>query len=324
MRNVGIFLLCIFAVGNECPGKSLLVPQKFPKTFNDASFTERMDVLAQGYEPWESEFDASGRCIRGCAYAGITIEDELSAMRRKTEQVIAELQAAGKLPSVGQNVSSTPGAPIKPYQVQNVPSTPGVPIKPYQGQNVPSTSGVPIKPYQGQNVPSTSGAPIKPQQSQNVPSTSAEQIVQAVSCKPNQPNISVDQALPLGEPVLDKPRISSPFGRRKHPVTGKMHNHSGVDLAVPRGTNVFSPANGTVENVWRDDTCGRGVRIRHVNGYETVYCHLDGVTVSTGDTVMAGCQIAVSGNTGRSTGPHLHYAIKKDGTYIDPAPLMGR
>lgn len=278
MRNVGIFLLCIFAVGNECPGQSLLVPQKFPKTFNDASFIERMDVLAQGYEPWESEFDASGRCISGCAYAGITLEDELAAMQRKTQQVVSELQATGQLP---QKIDAV----IEPVVSQPV-------------MNAPSMIPVPTW-----------------------------QIVQAVSNTSDQViqtnNVDVYGA-PLGEPVAGKPPITSPFGRRKHPTTGNLQNHSGVDLAVARGTPVVSPGAGTVANVWVDDTCGRGVRIKHGDGYETVYCHLDRAMVDIGDRVSAGYQIAVSGNTGRSTGPHLHYAIKKDGTYIDPAPLMGR
>lgn len=278
MRNVGIFLLCIFAAGNECSGKSLLVPQKFPKTFNDASFMERMDVLAQGYEPWESEFDASGKCISGCAYAGITLEDELAAMQRKTQQVVSELQATGQLP---QKIDAV----IEPVVSQPVMNTPSV---------------IPVPTWQ---------------------------IVQAVSNMSDQViqtnNVEVYGA-PLGEPVAGKPPITSPFGRRVHPITGNLQNHSGVDLAVARGTPVVSPGAGTVANVWVDDTCGRGVRIKHGDGYETVYCHLDRAMVDIGDRVSAGYQIAVSGNTGRSTGPHLHYAIKKDGTYIDPVPLMGR
>jgi murein DD-endopeptidase MepM/ murein hydrolase activator NlpD len=237
-----------------------------------------MDVLAQGYEPWESEFDASGRCISGCAYAGITLEDELAAMQRKTQQVVSELQATGQLP---QKIDAV----IEPVVSQPVMNTPLV---------------IPVPTWQ---------------------------IVQAVSNMSDQViqtnNVEVYGA-PLGEPVAGKPPITSPFGRRKHPITGNLQNHSGVDLAVARGTPVVSPGAGTVANVWLDDTCGRGVRIKHGDGYETVYCHLDRAMVNIGDRVSAGYQIAVSGNTGRSTGPHLHYAIKKDGIYIDPVPLMGR
>lgn len=233
MRNVGIFLLCIFAVGNECPGESLLVPQNFPETFNDASFIERMDVLAQGYEPWESEFDSSGKCIKGCAYHGITIEFELEDMLEKTEQVVAELQEY-----------------VHYSTVQEV------------------------------------------------------------------------QGKPLGWPVVKEGNITSHFGRRIHPVTGNWHNHRGIDIAMAQGTQVFSTADGTVANVWNDAACGNGLVIKHLDGYETVFCHLDKVVVAQGANVSKGQYIALSGNTGRSKGPHLHYAIKKDGVYINPEPLM--
>lgn len=275
-------------------GQSLLSPQKFPVTFNDASFVKRIEVMAQGYEPWESEFDANGKCIRGCAYAGITLEDELAAMQRKSQQVVSELRATGQLP---KKIDTAGTRPIvsQPDVTQSVVQQPVV-VQPVKVAPVNVT------------------AP-------------ALQIAQAVSNPSNQVietnNVGVSCA-PLGEPVAGRPVITSPFGRRVHPITGNLQNHSGVDLGVPRGTPVVSPGMGTVANVWVDDTCGQGVRVQHGDGYETVYCHLDRVTVGVGDKVSAGHQIALSGNTGRSTGPHLHYAIKKDGVYIDPVPLMGR
>lgn len=250
--------------------RSLLSVQKFPKTFNDLSFVERTAVLAAGYEPWESEYDASGRCISGCAYPGITIEDELSAMRRQTERAVRELQDEGLLPQ--------PEQPQKPEPPQR-PEPPVLPEPPQRPE---------------------------PQ------------------CSPRQSEIRFNQGVPIGEPLVGRPRITSPFGERIHPITKKRQTHKGIDFAVPSGTDVFSPAMGTVVDVWTDNTCGVALKIKHDNGYETVYCHLSRQLVQRGENVGAGCRIALSGNTGRSTGPHLHYGVKKDGTYIDPAKLIGR
>lgn len=147
-------------------------------------------------------------------------------------------------------------------------------------------------------------------------------------CTPNQPDIPVGQTIPIGEPLTGKPKITSRYGARVHPVTGNNSVHGGFDFAATIGTPVFSPASGTVVSAWTDSTCGKGLKIRHSDGYETVYCHLSEYLVSDGDKVEAGCQVAKTGNTGRTTGPHLHYAIKHDDgkkcDYIDPTKWIGR
>lgn len=275
--------------------KSFLKAQSFPKVFNDASFATRMQVLAQGYEPWETEYDSSGRCISGCAYSTMDIDEDLRQMQQQTQHAVTELQQLGYLPT--QPVQTQP-VQTQPVQVQ--PVTPPVHTQPVQTQ------------------------PVQTPPVQTPPVVTPPAQTQPIRCNPHQPAIPAGQDVPLGEPVTGRPPITSPFGRRTHPVTGNQQNHSGVDLGVPRGTNVFSPANGKVVSVWTDSTCGNGIKISHSRGYETVYCHLDKQIVRSGERVQAGCLIGKSGNTGRSTGPHLHYAIKKDGTYIDPEKLMRR
>ncbi|MFY0990083.1 peptidoglycan DD-metalloendopeptidase family protein [Halomonas sp. C05BenzN] len=105
-------------------------------------------------------------------------------------------------------------------------------------------------------------------------------------------------------------RISSHFNpRRKHPVTGRVSPHRGTDFAMPIGTPVTSPADGRVEKVANHPVAGRYIVIRHDNGYQTRYLHLSRPLVSRGDRVSMGERIALSGNTGRSTGPHLHYEV---------------
>ncbi|RCV92974.1 peptidoglycan DD-metalloendopeptidase family protein [Vreelandella rituensis] len=105
-------------------------------------------------------------------------------------------------------------------------------------------------------------------------------------------------------------RLSSNFNpRRKHPVTGRISPHNGTDFAMPIGTAVTSPATGRVERVGNHHAAGRYIVIRHDNGYRTRYLHLSRPLVGRGDRVEMGERIALSGNTGRSTGPHLHYEV---------------
>lgn len=105
-------------------------------------------------------------------------------------------------------------------------------------------------------------------------------------------------------------RLSSGFNpRRLHPVTGRVSPHNGTDFAMPIGTPITAPANGRVERVANHHAAGRYIVIRHDNGYRTRYLHLSRQLVSQGDRVTMGERIALSGNTGRSTGPHLHYEV---------------
>lgn len=143
-------------------------------------------------------------------------------------------------------------------------------------------------------------------------------------CIPRKYDIPAGQTEPVGEPLMGTPQITSSYGFRKHPITGEQNGHKGIDFYTPIGTSVFSTASGTVAAVWNDDTCGNGIKILHSNGYETIYCHLSKQLVAVGDKVSAGCEIAKTGNTGMSSGPHLHYSIKYNGNYTDPKNWIGR
>ncbi len=121
-------------------------------------------------------------------------------------------------------------------------------------------------------------------------------------------------------PVESQTRISSPFGVRKHPVTGDVRMHKGVDLALPTGTPIKAAADGIVSYVGRDAGYGNWVEIKHKNGYKTRYAHLNQFEkgLKVGTKVHAGQNIAQGGNTGRSTGSHLHYEVRIDGKPVNP------
>ncbi|MBO6686324.1 MAG: peptidoglycan DD-metalloendopeptidase family protein [Parvibaculum sp.] len=122
---------------------------------------------------------------------------------------------------------------------------------------------------------------------------------------------------------IDGARLSSRFGLRKHPILGYSKMHAGVDFAAPRGTPVYAAGNGTVTRANRFGSFGNYVSIRHANGYETAYAHLNGFArgIRAGTRVRQGQVIAYVGTTGRSTGPHLHYEVHVNGKKMNPLAL---
>ncbi|MCL2362655.1 MAG: M23 family metallopeptidase [Defluviitaleaceae bacterium] len=112
--------------------------------------------------------------------------------------------------------------------------------------------------------------------------------------------------------------ITSPGGLRYNPVTRRREFHDGIDIGAPIGTPVVAPRDGTVLAIGYSSTWGQFLRLAHSDGYISFMAHLHRVTVSIGDDVSQGQQVAYSGNTGRSTGPHLHFGLFRDGQYVDP------
>ena len=116
-------------------------------------------------------------------------------------------------------------------------------------------------------------------------------------------------------------RLSSPFGKRKHPILGFTKHHNGTDFAAPTGTPIMASGNGTVITAgW----CGKGgncVRIRHNSSYTTGYGHLSKFATKKGRRVRQGQIIGYVGNTGMSTGPHLHYTVSYNGKFINSQKL---
>lgn len=128
-------------------------------------------------------------------------------------------------------------------------------------------------------------------------------------------------------------RLSSAFGNREHPILGGVRMHEGVDLAVPRGTPIYAPADGLVEMAKRFGSYGNFIKIEHGGEMETRYGHLSAFNVTAGQYVHKGDVIGYVGSTGNAdaNAPHLHFAIfvlgpEKhwwQGTAIDPYPLLG-
>lgn len=130
-----------------------------------------------------------------------------------------------------------------------------------------------------------------------------------------------------GELVLRAPIglmiVSSPFGLRTDPISGGRRFHAGVDIDAPEGTHVFASASGLVVYAGTQGGYGKQVVIDHGDGVRTHYSHLSGILVSVGQTVEEGDTVAYVGSTGRSTGPHLHFAVTNvDGEFLDPVGIL--
>ena len=126
---------------------------------------------------------------------------------------------------------------------------------------------------------------------------------------------------PEGMPLRSS-RLSSGFGLRMHPLLNQVRMHTGVDLAAAMGEPVHATSAGVIMSAGWQGGYGLAVRINHGKGVETLYGHLSRLNVSPGQTIKPGDVIGFVGSTGRSTGPHLHYEVRKDGRPIDPSSSL--
>lgn len=131
----------------------------------------------------------------------------------------------------------------------------------------------------------------------------------------------LNHILPLGAPV-SRVRITSNFGMRNDPFTGKPKKHRGIDFAGKIGTELMAVAPGRVVSAGERVGYGTTVEIDHGLGFSTLYAHLSQITVSRGDWVRPGTVVGLGGSSGRSTGPHLHYEIRYKGAPFDPTKFV--
>ncbi|MDP2791104.1 MAG: M23 family metallopeptidase [Rectinemataceae bacterium] len=117
-------------------------------------------------------------------------------------------------------------------------------------------------------------------------------------------------------------RISSAFGYRANPFTGLRTYHSAIDIVISPGTKVKATAEGSVADTGYNSVFGNYIILKHASGYQSLYAHLSSIGVKEGSSVAQGGTIGLSGNTGQSTGPHLHFSIFKNGQALDPTKYV--
>ena len=129
-------------------------------------------------------------------------------------------------------------------------------------------------------------------------------------------------ALPTCLPVDKEFRVTSGFGIRNDPFTGQLAMHEGLDFVAPMGAPVVVTAAGTVTRSAWDSSYGNVIEVSHIEGFTTRYAHLSKRTVQEGQTVLRGDVLGQLGNTGRSTGPHLHYEIMRHDRVLNPTQML--
>lgn len=131
-----------------------------------------------------------------------------------------------------------------------------------------------------------------------------------------------EAAIPSGVPMAFYDRLTSTFGYRGNPFGRGFEFHNGLDLAAPPGTPVYAAAPGTVVGAGWNGVFGQAVEIDHGYGYRTLYGHLSRIEVRLGDHLEKGDLVGRVGSTGRSSGPHLHYTVFRNGVAINPSPYV--
>lgn len=137
------------------------------------------------------------------------------------------------------------------------------------------------------------------------------------------PSISGTGDVPRGMPVRWG-GVTSRFGMRRNPVLNQVRLHAGIDLRAATGDPVRATSGGVVKSAGWQGGYGLAVRIDHGKGLETRYAHLSRLNVAPGQTIRPGEVIGFVGSTGRSTGPHLHYEVRRNGQAVDPSSTLGK
>lgn len=300
MKRVSVSIFSVFAVTCAVvasPSDSMLSATQFPKNADDLTFSQRIDLLTDGYKAFDTVFDSNGVCIENCPYVGMTIQEfqnRMDVAAQQVQQDLAELNQQNQIQStssVYENGAITDNAVLSSAKLTESGNAP-----------VYYTASL----YNNSN--SNSIRDALRNQNQSNPNLLLGDLRSQLQQSPYGKKIPV--TCPLGSNSV---RVSSEMGwRAKY-----RRNHNGMDLAVPTGTPIYAAADGRVV-IRKNNPGGYGyyLSIQHDKDYYTVYGHLSKWLVSDGQTVRAGQQIAKSGNTGRSTGPHLHFEVLKGGPLV--------
>ena len=284
----------------------LLVAAKllFPGALS--SFAQSAGELIGGNADFKEAFAAIGRAISGEEGAGASLQEAYTAVFNPSRQKGEPQQEAGSAaPQAGPEVQPDGTEQAGPQRTgASVPAE----ADPAAGAERPQA-----------DMQAVVEAPVE-QEAGETDDTATTEALSYVYTMPALPdNASLEQrnlGFPHSSPILGA--LSSTFGWREHPVEGGSRFHYGVDLAADTGTEVRCFANGAVTAVGDSSSYGRYCVVAHEGGFSTLYAHCSRITVSSGAAVKRGQKIAEVGDTGMATGPHLHFELQREGTYLNP------
>ena len=233
------------------------------------------------------------------------------ASGRPIGETLGELWVDVMMPASGETAVESAGGGTLYRQTLTLMKTPEA--KPVSALTGVSSASAPADPMAG-SVSRTASAAQTGQEDK-------QEVVHVEYTGPTLPDNATMDRYALGlektvTPVMGV--LSSDFGWREHPIDGEEKFHCGVDLAVDTGTPVMAFADGTVDYIGESDIYGQYLQLRHANGVTSFYAHCSKLLVQQGQTVAAGEEVAESGATGRVTGPHLHFEIKRNNILLEP------
>ena len=267
--------------------------------------------VPEALAPLQDEVDAQNAAV---ADLRAEAERRLQALSRSVGEMEARLV---RLDAMGQRLTDLAGLDDGEFDFSRTPALGG----PLTGEGVALTAlNQPLSESQSaQLAPSTLAAEMGDLEARIADREQQLDMLQALlSNRQLQDDVFLS-----GRPIR-KGWMSSSFGQRKDPFTGQLHWHQGVDFAGKLGSDVIAVAGGLV--TWSGDRYGYGdmVEINHGGGYSTRYAHNKENLVKVGDIVKKGQVVALMGSSGRSTGPHVHYEVYKNGRPVDPASYVRR
>ncbi len=255
--------------------------------------TETMDMVISALTDTATERDIIATDAQDALKTARELEFQIRLMQDQNDQIFRQLEEA-------MAVSVTPLDKMFRSAGMNTDTILDQVRSGYSGQ------GGPLMPLSF----STKGQELSPDE------VRANRILHQMD-KLNLYRIATEKA-PFATPVRARFRFTSPFGNRRHPVTGGVRMHDGVDFAAPVGTDIHTTADGVVTYAGWQSGYGRIVKIRHEFGVETRYAHLSRIRVKKGQKVSRGDHIGDMGNSGRSTGSHVHYEVRVNGKPVNP------
>jgi len=248
----------------------------------------------------------------------------------------AKVNVVNDIISFEKNISSALGKPIKvteEIKIEN-PKVSLLEQKANQQEEKVNTQNEPKKTsfqqaYQQQNKDNEVKQQVAEQKNANVNQTNNQQATAKQNTASTEElslaNLPTTErrGLPVLTPVPKiKSKITSPFGVRNHPTLGRPMKHNGVDFGTGRGAEIYSAADGKVVLAENNRSFGNYIVVEHKDGHSSAYAHLDRMTVTKGGYVTKGQLLGYSGSTGRSSGPHLHYEVRVNGTPVNPKDFL--
>lgn len=290
---------------------------------------KELSAAAQAVSDAKAELETEKAGLEETRTALDATQQELEAKREEADKLLTELVARGMeyellveqsedaqaqlMLEIANKEDEYDDALYREWLATSVPPTtkpkPPSQTEPTTKPTVPPATTAPAEP-EGTTEPTQPGETTKPTEETKPTETTKPTEKEPEESKPKEETWKVP---------IKYTAVTSTYGYRTDPVYGGKRFHYGVDLAAPQGRPIYASRSGKVTTAAHDSSCGYYVQINHGDGYKSIYMHMTHYIVKKGQQVSRGEVIGYCGSTGKSTGPHLHFGISYNGSYVNPA-----